>query len=300
MLPSAIIAVLSLCVLATVLAGRSVARNSGAAACLIAALAIAFQRELSPFTRGLLTFPCLISALKCVQIATSDPAQWTLPRRVWSALVFFDVRDARRAAWAWDGVMLAKVALFPILLVAAVWLPLRFSGRLSSEAALAMKLICGAVFAYVVLDFGIQVMRAAHRLLGFDTGPLHRDPVFSRTLSEFWGERWNLPVTKWLNEYCFRPCARRGNAAAGLVAAFAMSALLRFWLFFAAVNLVCGLLAGVFFLLQVPALLWERRWRVRRWPAFAARAWTIGFLLATSPLLTIPMIVGLEMQLQHR
>lgn len=300
MLVPSVVAVLTLCVAACLAAGGSAIRRALPTLLLAAAFVIAFQRSLSPFAREMLTFAGLIAVLKCVQIATSDPAQWSAARRIWSALVFFDVRQARPARGPWPMPMLWKMALYPPLLIASVWVPVRYSARFSSGAALALELACGVTFAYVVLDFAVQAMRLAHRLVRLDIGELHRDPILSRSLSEFWSERWNLPVTDWLNEFCFRPWSRGGHPLVGLSAAFMASAVLHFWLFYAAVNLQAGLLAAAFFVVQVPALVLERRWRVRRWPQWAARAWTIGFVLAASPLLIIPMKIGLEMQMAHR
>lgn len=286
--------VLVLCVLAALLAGPAGWRRGAAAVCLLAAFAIAFQRALSPVTRELLTFTCLVGALKCTQIAASDPAQWTPAKRIWSALVFFDVRQSRPANGLWPLAMLLKVVVYPWLLIASVWLPLRYS--VSGLAAWALEMACGIVFAYALLDFAVQCVRLVHRFAGLDVGELHRDPILSRSLSEFWSERWNLPMTQWLHEFFFRPWSRGGRPWTGLTAAFLASAVLHFWLFYAAADLKAALLGGLFFLVQVPALMLERRWRIRRWPQWAARAWTLGFLLAASPLLVIPMKIGLEMQ----
>lgn len=297
MFVASVAGVMALCVAAALVAGQAAWRRSAAAICLVAAFAIAFQRGLSPVTREVLTFAGLVGVLKCTQIATSNPAQWTPGKRVWSAFVFFDVRRARPVRDAWDVAMLWKVALYPVLLVASVWVPLHSS--VSGPVAWALEMACGLVFAYVLLDFAVQCLRLAHRLVGLDIGELHRDPILARSLTEFWSERWNLPVTDWLHEFFFRPWSRGGHPLAGLAAAFAASAALHFWLFYAAANLQAGLMGLAFFLVQVPALILERRWRVRRWPQWAARTWTIGFVLAASPLLIIPMKIGLEMQLRH-
>jgi hypothetical protein len=293
----AILSVLGLCIAACLLAGRSALRRSLAGLCLVLASALAFQRSLSPVVREMLTFTCIVGVLKCVQIATSSQSQWTVAKRIWSALVFFDVRQARAASGGWDKVMLIKVVLYPLVLVGAVVAPLQYSSHLSATGSSLLEWFCGVAFAYAVLDWAVQVLRLVHRLVGLDIGPLHRDPILSCSLSEFWGERWNLPVAQWLNEFCFRPWARRGHASAGIGFAFLVSAALHFWLFFAAANLLCGVLGATFFLIQAPALLLERRWRIKRWPMWARRAWTAGFILAASPLLTIPMRIGLEMQL---
>ena len=45
-----------------------------------------------------------------------------------------------------------------------------------------------------------------------------------------------------------------------------------------------------FFMAQGIAVLLETRWGIRRWPKGLARAWTLLFLLATSPLFLDPFL----------
>lgn len=193
--------------------------------------------------------------------------------------------------------MVGKLICFLGVMFVAIWLPLNFSSQLAPAPALLLKLACAALFTYATLEVAALALRLIHLLFGVDPGPLQRDPILSRTLAEFWGERWNLPVGRWLNQHFFRPLARKGHPIAGIAAAFIASAVLHFWLFFAAIDWQQGALAALFFLLQLSALLLERRWRVRRWPTPLARLWTIAFVLVSSALLTLPMILGLEMQL---
>jgi hypothetical protein len=297
---SAVVVVIALSIAATLIAGPSRPRITLTTLCLATSLGIAFQRDLPPVARAILTLFGLVALMQAIQIGVSSPTQWTTAKRIWSTFVPFDVRTVRRASWSWDRPMVAKLLLFPWLLLAAIWLPLRFSQNLPPLVARTLGLVCGALFAYVVLDFAAQGLRLIHRLFGLDVGPLQRDPILSRTLAEFWGERWNLPVSRWLNQHFFRPWALQRQPVAGMAFAFVVSAALHFWVFVAAVDWRSGLMAGLFFLLQVPAMVLERRWRVRRWPAPVAHLWTLTFLLLASPLLTYPMIVGLEIQLAGR
>jgi hypothetical protein len=47
---------------------------------------------------------------------------------------------------------------------------------------------------------------------------------------------------------------------------------------------------GAFFLAQPLLIAAERRLRVRRWPTAAGRAWTLGALAVTSPLVVEPVL----------
>jgi hypothetical protein len=51
---------------------------------------------------------------------------------------------------------------------------------------------------------------------------------------------------------------------------------------------------GGFFLSQAVLLSVERGLGVKRWPATAARAWTISALLLTSPLFSAPVLQVVE------
>lgn len=296
----AIFAVLGLCLLALQLIGKPYVRRASAAACILAALYIAFDRDLNPIARALLTLLALVAFMHSVRIAQTPASDWTLRRRVWSVFVTFDVRRARPAQFQWDAIMATKLVVFPALMVFCVWLPLRLSAALTPPVAWVWQQVGAAAFTYFVMDVVAQALRFVHLIFGLEVGPLQRDPIFSRSLAEFWGERWNLPVSQWLNDFCFRPVARRQHATLGVLAAFAASAALHFWLFFAAANLRCGLLAAAFFLVQFPGVALERRMRIKLWQSVAARAWTLGYLMLTAPLLTDSLVVGVELIRAHR
>src|SRR5262249_23617594 len=119
---------------------------------------------------------------------------------------------------------------------------------------------------------------------------LHDDPILSRSVQEFWGERWNRIVSAWLAANCLWPLARRRRPLLGLAAAFAASALLHAYLTWAALALPSAMEMGVFFLIQAVIVLFERRVGVPRWPGAAARAWTVATLLLTSPLFVGPFL----------
>jgi hypothetical protein len=114
---------------------------------------------------------------------------------------------------------------------------------------------------------------------------MHRTPILSRTLMEFWGQRWNRPVHGWLKAHCFDWLARRRLAVWGVLAAFAGSGVLHFLLTVVSTTIWPACAAGAFFLVQA-ALVWaERQLSVSRWPAAAARVWTFSAVVLPSPLL---------------
>jgi Membrane bound O-acyl transferase family len=53
---------------------------------------------------------------------------------------------------------------------------------------------------------------------GIDARPIMSTPIVARTLSEFWGKRWNLGFRQLAHEFIFRPLFRRtGGIVAGLL-----------------------------------------------------------------------------------
>jgi D-alanyl-lipoteichoic acid acyltransferase DltB (MBOAT superfamily) len=62
--------------------------------------------------------------------------------------------------------------------------------------------------------------------MGIDAEPIMLKPILSKTLSEFWGKRWNLGFRQLAHDFIFRPLHKRtGVAAAGLLV-FAASGLI--------------------------------------------------------------------------
>jgi hypothetical protein len=153
-----------------------------------------------------------------------------------------------------------------------------------------LRWLGGIVLLYAAMDALGAGLRFCYALVGWRIPPLHDLPIASRSLGEFWGQRWNLPVSLWLRRVCFMPLARRGHAALGLLAAFAMSALLHFYLTLVAVGWSLALLVGALFVLHGLLIWLERVLGVRRWRPAAGRAWFIVTMLATAPLIVEPLL----------
>lgn len=70
-----------------------------------------------------------------------------------------------------------------------------------------------------LLHFGsFHLISLLWRSLGIAAEPIMSKPILSKTLSEFWGKRWNLGFRQLAHELIFRPLHRRaGIAGAGLL-----------------------------------------------------------------------------------
>jgi hypothetical protein len=280
-------------------AGTSPIRRILMSVFLLAALAFPLQAR-DPLAKVCLTLLALMALVKCVFIVNAKPEWQTPVRRIWQVLVPFDIRRTSAVRHGLEWKSLARIAAAMGIVALAIWFAITKMSALSDTSLWLAKWACMLVAAYSLMELSGELLRSVHRLGGIAVEQLQRNPIVSRSVAEFWGERWNLPMTRWLNDFFFRPLARRGHPLAGIVAAFIVSAALHAWLFFAATGWKGALLAGAFFLVQIPAVLLERHWHVRRWPAFAAHLWTLGFLVLSSPLFLWPMIRGVEAQLSLR
>lgn len=121
-----------------------------------------------------------------------------------------DKHPAKPAAqeWLWAA---AKTALG----IALLWLVAR---RIPEEQNLLRGWI-GMLGLVLLLHFGgFHLIALFWQAMGIDAEPIMSKPILSKTLSEFWGKRWNLGFRQLAHEFIFRPLHRRtGVALAGLL-----------------------------------------------------------------------------------
>jgi hypothetical protein len=125
---------------------------------------------------------------------------------------------------------------------------------------------------------------------GYRIPPQHRAPILSTSVGEFWSRRWNLNVRDWLYRHCHRPLARRGHPVLGVVAAFAVSALIHYWFIAVSLGIGWGLVMASFFVLQGLLVLVEARFSLAAWPGWLRRAWTVAAVGGPSPLFVEPCL----------
>jgi hypothetical protein len=214
--------------------------------------------------------------------------RWTLGARLVHASSIVDTRKVVRGAPSFDRTSWRRATL-GLLLGYLTYLTLLYeSPPLDARGWLARWLL-GLVLIYAVSDGAYAWLEAMYRAIGLVTPPLHRSPIASRSVQEFWGERWNRIVGAWLAETLFRPLARRRRPVLGSWLAFTFSALLHAYVTWAALGPAMAFVMLGFFLVQAVILLLERLLNVRTWPRWAGQVWTIGWLACLSPMFTEPM-----------
>ncbi len=216
-----------------------------------------------------------------------DPRAWSSRQRVLRVIAFVDPSVARPRRKAPDRSLVLRLLGFGSLSALMLWL------AMSAEAPL-LRWAAGLVLAYATFEVLHASVVIPLQWAGVEQPPFHSDPILSRSVAEFWGERWNRVISGWLRAHCFRPLARRRRARLGIALAFAVSAALHAYIFWPAVGARLALMVGLFFAVQPLFVLAERALTLRRRPVWVARAWTLGALGLSSPLFIGPFLQAIE------
>ena len=116
----------------------------------------------------------------------------------------------------------------------------------------------GMIGIILILHFGLfHLLAIGWRAAGLDAKPIMKAPLRSKSVSEFWGRRWNDAFNRLALDFVFRPLARRQGIRIATLAAFLVSGLVH--------ELVISLparggygLPTAYFLLQGTGILTER------------------------------------------
>src|SRR5262249_17079976 len=100
-------------------------------------------------------------------------------------------------------------------------------GDLPRDAGLVLATMLILPGLSFLLHFGIFYLLAGlWRLAGADCRPLFREPLRSRSLHEFWGQRWNLAFVEMAAVAVYRPLASRVGKTLATLATFLFSGVL--------------------------------------------------------------------------
>ena len=223
---------------------------------------------------------------------------WPPGFRVLHLLVLHDLRHDGAARQPgrirlrpdWRPGLLLGSSLWGAAAAVALWLALFIAPTLSPPWRWLARCGAGVGFAYAGVEGALGAFELVYRVVGLRPPVLHRQPLLSLSIAEFWGRRWNRIVGSWLFATFYRPLAARGSPGWGLVAAFAGSAVLHLYFTWAALGLRPALHMAAFFLVQLPLLGLERRLGQSSWPRAARRVWTLAWLVLVSPLFVEPML----------
>jgi hypothetical protein len=175
--------------------------------------------------------------------------------------------------WAFAGLKI-------LLGAALIWEGARYALRIN-------PLLAGwtGMFGLILLlHFGLfHLLALAWRGAGVPVTPLMRAPLLSRSLGEFWGERWNTAFNELAARFLFRPLLRMLGMRSATMVVFLISGLIHDLIISVPARGGYGL-PTLYFLLQGAGVLFERSKSARRFGlnrGVRARAWT--FLMTGAP-----------------
>jgi len=282
------ILVMEMIVVATLSARRNGARLGVLVAGLL--LPVAAFVSATPIQRGLLTFAFVVCFVQAVQLSL-NPFPGGFGARLASVflfIAFIETRAASKVQRRFDARSAVKILLATAIATISVviWCS---TSSLPLWLRFAVRLPAGAVLIFAAVEITDAFMRLLTGLAGVTLPPLHDAPYRSRSLSEFWGRRWNIGAATALRALFFAPLAHRSPALA-LFTTFAASAVLHAYIAAVALGVRPALMWAAFFLVQPLMIVIERQWRVQHWPRSLGRTWTALTLALTSPLLVVPFL----------
>lgn len=156
-------------------------------------------------------------------------------------------QSPRTSEWLWAA---TKTALG----IALLWFVAR---QIPAQQALLRGWI-GLFGLIFLLHFGsFHLIALFWQSVGIEAQPIMQQPILARSLSEFWGKRWNLGFRQLAHEFVFRPAQRVFGATAAGLLVFLVSGLIH--------DMVISLparggygLPTAYFLLQGLAVVFER------------------------------------------
>ncbi|MBW3563960.1 MAG: membrane bound O-acyl transferase family-domain-containing protein, partial [Acidobacteria bacterium] len=149
--------------------------------------------------------------------------------------------------------------------------------------------IAAGVAVFCALELAAGTLELLAAAFGRAIPAVNDAPYRAPTVSEFWSRRWNLVMTRILQERCFKPLVR-WNVGLAWFSCFVLSAAIHAYAMGAALGTVPAISWGAFFLIQPVVIIVERRLGVRRWAWYAGRLWTMAMLLLTLPLFAEPVL----------
>jgi hypothetical protein len=214
---------------------------------------------------------------------------WSLSDRLVHVLSVVDTRKLTRVRPTFDRAAFLQFVAWE-LVAWPLYHSISLASRWTGPSHWAFRWLAALAYMYALTAGAYPLLFFAYRAIGFITPPLHITPAASRSVQEFWGERWNRTIGSWLSETFFRPLARRRHPVLGGFAAFTASAVVHAYIEWVSVTWAMALVVLAYFVSQAVVIGLERVVRVRTWAPWAGHVWAIGWMVGLSPLFTEPAL----------
>lgn len=157
-----------------------------------------------------------------------------------------------------------------------------------TDGSLLRVLVGGAAFLLLAASAD-ATYRGLLSLVGLHYAPFDRAPLRSRSLTEFWGTRWNRLVGGFFRDAVYRPLRPRLGTRGAAIAAFCASAAYHFVPIAVCRGWRDASAMGAFFVVHGVLALAERG-HIQRVPSWVSRVWTYAVFVATLPLFVQPLL----------
>jgi hypothetical protein len=142
----------------------------------------------------------------------------------------------------------------------------------------------GMIGLFFLLHLGIfSVLCLLWSKQGFPVKSLFNAPLKAKSLTEFWGERWNLAYHDLMRHYLYKPLRQWIPQAQALILVFLFSGLLHDLVISIPARAGYGL-PTLYFLIQGAGLLFETKY-LHQSPLLARRIFTLTIVAVPAPLL---------------
>ncbi len=249
-----------------------------------------------PVARAFLALGVILAVLRSIDLVRMRDRGWGPARRFAHIVSLVDTRRLVRRAPRFEFGSLAAALGWAAAVAGGVVIVTRVAPTRHGAEFWLLRWSGALVVIYAGADAAQALAHALYAAVGFESPPMHRTPAMARSIKEFWGERWNLAVSLWLREHAMRPLVARAGVSTGVAAAFAASAVVHAYLATAAAGWRMGLLMGGFFVVQGLWVILELRVGVARWAPWVARCWSIGLMVAVSPMFLEPLLRGVGLR----
>lgn len=245
----------------------------------------------------------LLFAMKSVVVVESQSAGKLMPLMTWFCFaglwvgmrptLFSDVPGARQegaAALIRQGIIRLIIGGVFVAVAWMLWTPPQNSPRESVRIVLSTAFLLPGIS--LIAHFGLfNIVAGIWRQQGAKCRPLFRAPLLSRSLTEFWSQRWNMAFSEMTAIGVFRPLKGRIGPGPATVVAFLFSGLLHELAISVPVKAGFGL-PLLYFTMHAVAMFIERRMERAGRPihrkVWLGRLWTTGWLVIPLPILFHP------------
>ncbi len=212
--------------------------------------------------------------------------KWTLYCFTWVGMnpeIFFKQRLATDKSLFYRGMVFLASGVTILFLLRFFLSP----GSIPTGVSYYLLSLVILIALSMILHFGLLNISAwALQQFGYPAYSLFRAPLSAKSLTDFWGKRWNLAFTEMTSVTVYRPLFKKYSLIVALIVSFAVSGLLHEVALSLPVQSGYGL-PLVYFVIQLMLVVAEQKFFIRK----PGSVWVIAGLIIPLPLLFHPSIM---------